>query len=336
MRAVPRVGTYPEQHLKLVLLRLQTVLTDEPQALGDQPLVVRRDPDVTPLAQQLAKAEHEVLPDGIEVAIRDQRRLHVDALAEADVRAEGRKIANVSDRPPEVCLEDDADVVETFLAQVPVHPQRVARATRVLHVDPHEVAALGRMADDGLKVPLAEVVSELQAEPGELDAHVRVEVLALDRLEDVVVGTYDLERSLGRGDLLAEDVDRRHPALLVQLLDRSACLRDGLPRDVARRDPLDERSRHRRQEPGDRTVEEGHGPGDSSLRCGLAFAHEALPGCADECDRLGKENAHGVAERDRLLVGPTGGLDPLEGGGSQLDRRVERQRGELLALRLGH
>src|SRR5215207_5638039 len=262
--AVPGPGAYAEQHLELVLRRLQTVLADEPQALRDQPLVVRRDPDVRASPQQLAKTEYEVLPDRVEVAIRDQRRLHVNAFAKTDVRAQGRKVANVPDRPPEVCLEDDAEVVETFLAQLSIHPQGVARTARVLHVDAHEVAALGRVPDDGLEIPLAHVVAEFQAEPGQLDAHVRVEMLALDRLEDVVVGPNDLERSLWRGDLLAENVDRRHPPFVVQALDRPAGLRDGLPSDVARRDPLDERFRHRRQQPGDRTVEEGHGPGDSS------------------------------------------------------------------------
>ena len=65
---------------------------------------------------------------------------------------------------------------------------------------------------------MAELVAEVQAERGQLDADVRVEPLPLDRLEDVVVGADDLERLLAARDLLAEDVDRRHLPLRVQLL----------------------------------------------------------------------------------------------------------------------
>ena len=48
---------------------------------------------------------------------------------------------------------------------------------RVLHVDPDEVAALRRVPHDPLEIGLAELVREVQAEPGELDADVRVELL---------------------------------------------------------------------------------------------------------------------------------------------------------------
>jgi hypothetical protein len=64
------------------------------------------------------------------------------------------------------------------------------------------------------------------------------------------------------------------------------------------------------------------------------LAHEALACGADERHRLGEEHAHRVAERDRLLVGAPLHLDLRERGGGQLDGGVQRQRRELLALRL--
>ena len=64
------------------------------------------------------------------------------------------------------------------------------------------------------------------------------------------------------------------------------------------------------------------------------LAHEPLARCADERDRLGEQDAHGVTERKRLLVDRPRDLDALERGRRQVDGRVQRQRGELLALRL--
>ena len=66
---------------------------------------------------------------------------------------------------------------------------------------------------------------------------------------------------------------------------------------------------------------------------GLArLAHEPLARRADERDRLGEQDAHRVAEGDRLLVRPALRLDLAQRGGGQLDRGVQRQRRELLAL----
>src|SRR5918994_6049433 len=67
----------------------------------------------------------------------------------------------------------------------------------------------------------------------------------------------------------------------------------------------------------------------------LALAHEPLARGADERHRLGEEDAHCVAQRNRLLVRASLRLHLAERGGGELNGRVEGQRGELLALRLG-
>src|SRR5207247_9870629 len=64
------------------------------------------------------------------------------------------------------------------------------------------------------------------------------------------------------------------------------------------------------------------------------LAHEPLAGGADERDRLGEEHAHGVAERDRLLLGRALHLHLRERRRGELDCSVQRQRRKLLALRL--
>src|SRR5579864_5757740 len=68
----------------------------------------------------------------------------------------------------------------------------------------------------------------------------------------------------------------------------------------------------------------------------LRLAHEALTGCTDERNRLREEDAHRVPQGDRLLVDAARGLNLLERRGGQLDRGVERERRELLALRFLH
>src|SRR5262245_55986382 len=66
----------------------------------------------------------------------------------------------------------------------------------------------------------------------------------------------------------------------------------------------------------------------------LLFSHEALAGRAHERDRFGKEDAHRVAEGDRLLVRATLHRHLAERRRRQVDRSVQRQGRELLALSL--
>src|SRR5947199_50900 len=68
----------------------------------------------------------------------------------------------------------------------------------------------------------------------------------------------------------------------------------------------------------------------------LRLAHEALTRCTDERNGLREEDAHRVPQGDRLLVDAAGRLDLRERRRGQLDRGIERQRRELLALRFLH
>src|SRR5262245_7549724 len=65
------------------------------------------------------------------------------------------------------------------------------------------------------------------------------------------------------------------------------------------------------------------------------LAHEALAGRAHERNGLREQDAHRVPQGDRLLVDAALRLDLLERRSGELDRGVEREGGELLALRLG-
>src|SRR3954452_20420894 len=67
---------------------------------------------------------------------------------------------------------------------------------------------------------------------------------------------------------------------------------------------------------------------------GLALAHEALACGTDERHRLGEEHAHRVAQCDGLLVGASGHVQLSHRRRRQLDCGVQRQRRELLPLRL--
>ena len=158
---------------------------------------------------------------------------------------------------------------------------------------------------------------------------------ALDLVEDVAVGLRDRLCFVGAGDLLAEHVDRGQLARSVQrlhdthaVLERGAC-------DVPRGEALHHRPRNGGQQSDHCLVEQRHGRRDCRPTA-TSLAHEALACGADERHRLGEEQAHGVAKRDRLLVDAARGLHLRECRGRQLDGRVQRQRGELLALRLLH
>ena len=227
---------------------------------------MRGDPDVRAGVEERVECFHEVGADGVEVGERDVRRLDVDPLAEAHVRAEVGERVDVVDRPAQVGLEDDADVLVAGLAQLAVEAERVVGAARVLHVDADEVPAPGRVADDALEVGAAELVAELQPERGQLHAHVRVEAALLDVGEDVLVGAHDRGRVVGVRDLLAEDVDCRHLPLRVQPSDGLARVLELGAGDVPLREPLYDGPWHRREQADDRAVEDGHRPRDSSPR----------------------------------------------------------------------
>ena len=103
-----------EQHLELVLVAGSAVARDKPRALVDQPLVVRRDPHVGATFEQDAERSEEARADLVEVVVGDPERLHVDPLAEPHVWGQVLQCREVVQRPPEVGLEDDADVVQPF------------------------------------------------------------------------------------------------------------------------------------------------------------------------------------------------------------------------------
>ena len=67
-----------------------------------------------------------------------------------------------------------------------------------------------------------------------------------------------------------------------------------------------------------------------------ALAHEALAGGAHKRHRLGKEHAHRIPKRERLLVGAALHVHLCQRRGRQLDGGVQCERRELLALRLLH
>ena len=179
---------------------------------------------------------------------------------------------------------------------IPGRGERVVGTARVLHVDAHEVAPLGSSLHGSLEVLPGDVEIQLQPHPGQLDADVRVEPLLVDRAEHVVVRVGDVPRLLGRGDLLAEDVDRRHLPACVQLLDDATGVLDAVTCDVTLRDPADDRLGD-----GRRALTMARSSRAAEARSTRA---KPLPSSGNKRNGLGEENPHGVAQRNRLLVGP--------------------------------
>src|SRR5205085_12065059 len=206
-------------------------------------------------------------------------------------------------------------------------------AARVLHVDPDEVVARGRVADDLLEVLAAEVVVELEPERRELHAHVRVEAALLDVREDILVGADDRRRVLLAPDLLAEDVDRGELPLRVQPPDGLARVLQLRAGDVALRELLDDRAWNRRKQPDDRAVEDGHGRRDCTRRP-LPPTRPARPGShvstpVSQTASPGVRHRYGSCRQGRLRVKDEGlklrvlAHEALAGGAHEGDRLRE-------------
>ena len=155
-------------------------------------------------------------------------------------------------------LQDDPDVLVAIGAKLAVEAQCVVGRRGVLHVDPDEVAARRGICDDGFEIRAAHVVTEVQPEPSQLHAHVRVESASLDVGKNVLIRAHDRGRFVLVLDLLAEDVDRRHLPLRVQLPDGLAGVLQLRPGDVPLRELLHDRARNRRKQAHDRAVEDRH------------------------------------------------------------------------------
>ena len=216
---------------------------------------MRRDPDVDPLRHDPLEAPDVVGAHCFELLVRDLDRLDVDALAQPNVV----EPVEVVERAAQVRLEDDTRVRASRLAQLAVELQRAVGGGRVLHVDAHEVAARGGVADDGLEVLAAQVEIELEPETGQLHRDVRVEPFRVDAGEHVEVLPGDRARLVRARDLLAEDVDRRELPFRVQLANDAQRVVESRSRDVARGEPLHHGPRNRRQEADERSVEKSHG-----------------------------------------------------------------------------
>src|SRR5205807_5291282 len=100
---------------------------------------------------------------------------------------------------------------------------------------------------------------EVEAEGGRLDTDVRVELLVLDRHEDVAVRLGDRARLRLTRDLLPEHVDRRELALAVEPPDDADRILQRRARDVPRGEELHHRLRDRGEQADDGAVEQGHG-----------------------------------------------------------------------------
>ena len=247
--------------------RAQRPLGDDPLRLLEQPLVVRGDPHVATRCRTAPRACHEARSHGMEIAVLDVRRLDVDPLAHAHVRPEVGELIDVGERPLQRRLQHDADVVESGVAQIAVDRERRVRRRRVLHVDADEVVrARARRWTSCLEVRSAQRGVELEPERSRLDADVRVEVAAVDLGEHLLVGVRDHVRLRLVRDLLAQHVDRRELAALVQRLDGRRRVGELRPGDVARRDVTDDRPRHRRKQANDRAIEKRHRRADSTSR----------------------------------------------------------------------
>jgi hypothetical protein len=154
------------------------------------------------------------------------------SLAQPDARSQVGERRDVAQAAAERRLQHDADVVAPGLAELAVDAQRVVGTARVLHVDPHEDPARGRVGHDRRDERAAQVEIDLQPERGQLHGHVRVQVVACDGVQDRVVGIRHRLRLLRARHLLPEDVDGGELPLRVEPGDRATRVVECGARDI--------------------------------------------------------------------------------------------------------
>ena len=176
--------------------RSSAALGDEPLALLDQPLVVRRDPDVGAAVEQRARAPRTKFSrTSSNPGTRSppaRRRCPCRAGRSASGRRAPRcRRASAAGTPGARCRRCRARPraargrAQRVVRRSSSPPCRSARSCRARAASPHEP----------LEDLAAEAVVELEAEAGELDADVGVEALRVDRPEDVVVLVGDASAS---------------------------------------------------------------------------------------------------------------------------------------------
>ena len=100
-----------EEHLELVLIAPEPAPGDDPAPFRDEPLVVRGDSYVAAGVEQRLEPAHEVRAHLLVALVGNLGRLDVDALADPNARPQVGEGADVVERPSQVRLEDDADVL---------------------------------------------------------------------------------------------------------------------------------------------------------------------------------------------------------------------------------
>src|ERR1700709_2846299 len=86
----------PQEHLELVLVRLQPVAVDQRGGGGGEKLVVGGDADVSAAREELVEGLDVVVPDGVVPLPGDGARLDVDPLAEAHAGPLRRQLLDVA------------------------------------------------------------------------------------------------------------------------------------------------------------------------------------------------------------------------------------------------
>src|SRR5882672_2628757 len=170
---------------------------------------------MVPVVEELMGQLPVGLADVLHVLVRDLRRLLVGALAEADAVAAGDRLLDVGGRAVQVRLEDDADVV-VGLAEAAEQVQRPLRVLRAFHVDADEAADLARGVQQAGHVLPAELPRDVEAEHGQLDRDVALDLRG-DPPQELLVRLRAADGGLPVEDVFAQQVEGGPDAARVEL-----------------------------------------------------------------------------------------------------------------------
>ena len=184
---------------------------------GDQPGVVCRKVDerahlACVFTQETARQLVIILVDLGLLSVRDVGRFEICTFDETDRRTERQQRLDITRRAIQIGLKRDANLRRPR-ARAPEQLQRRIDAGRALHVDPHEVTALGGTVHQPLQVPVTEFFVEIEAELRRFDRDLRVDSGRVHFLEHVQVVFGHPFGFVDAGEVLAEVGQDRRDAL---------------------------------------------------------------------------------------------------------------------------
>src|SRR6185312_7928950 len=234
-----QVAANPVQHLEFEAIGLDVVLACELLHLLDYDFVVRGDAGIGTVQDETLHARDVIRVHVALFGKRNARRLLVRTLAYAHASTERIHVLDVRLCSIQIALEHYADSpakfrIKTIFEQL----QRLLCVVARFHVESDEAAVLARPFEYVAHYRDAQLFGNVQTHRRELHAHIRIELLTRDAIENLQVLRAGSSRLGFVVNALAEQVERRCDSATVELPNRGNRSLERLASDEAGGEPL--------------------------------------------------------------------------------------------------